>query len=506
MLLAALLVRLPYLTLVPLITDETREIKVAVAIAREGERPLTMVSGYLGAWNAYLLAAGFRLLGYQEWWPRGWSLLLGAATVALTYLLGREVYGRVGGLAAAALLGANLAHVLVNSHLAWSNATTPFYTTLACWLAARAAARGHGPSLVGAGAALGLAGQSHPTGLALAPAIAVYLLARSGGLRWLRTPWPYLALAGAGAVLLPILLDNLIGGAEGASDLTKRSYAVSLLTDRDTYLRNLGGFATLLLQALASQPGEFASPGAALADGVIALHAALAALALLLAPRGQRLLVPAALLASAVLIPYINHRYLFLPSASIRYFAFLLPLLAVTMGGLAARVWWLPAGAPWRFGLRGAVVLGLLLLALWPASRLVAYVQAAEASGDTNRPLQQAHAALRAAAGPNTLVILDEHLVVGGFPGSGNVQRGLDLALTLDDIAHRTVHTRRLRRTIEQRQDRDLLLVLTPRGEQELQDLAPRLQPLTPVLVARPQRDDPARFRVYRLAPPSDRA
>ena len=57
-------------------------------------------------------------------------MVFGALTVALTYLLGRVIAGRLVGVLGAALLAAAPQHIIVNSHIAWQNATTPFYATL----------------------------------------------------------------------------------------------------------------------------------------------------------------------------------------------------------------------------------------------------------------------------------------------------------------------------------------------------------------------------------------
>src|SRR2546428_526072 len=60
----ALARRLPALLDVPLITNETEEIALALATARGETLPLVNVSDFLGAWNTYLTAAAFRLVGF----------------------------------------------------------------------------------------------------------------------------------------------------------------------------------------------------------------------------------------------------------------------------------------------------------------------------------------------------------------------------------------------------------------------------------------------------------
>jgi hypothetical protein len=98
---------------------------------------------------------------------------------------------RIAGLLAAGLLATNGPHVVVNSHIAWSNCLTPLLTTLAFWALLRAGeAR---PFLPLAGLLLGLALQTHPLVVAMLPGLALAVLLHDA--RSLRTPWPWLAAA-----------------------------------------------------------------------------------------------------------------------------------------------------------------------------------------------------------------------------------------------------------------------------------------------------------------------
>src|SRR5918911_928925 len=78
-----------------------------------------------------LLAVMLWVVGPHPWTPRLLSMLLAVATVGLTYWLGRSLGGPIAGLVAGGLLLFSAVHILINSHIAWSNATTPFFTTLA---------------------------------------------------------------------------------------------------------------------------------------------------------------------------------------------------------------------------------------------------------------------------------------------------------------------------------------------------------------------------------------
>ena len=147
----ALVIRLPYLWSIPRFTDETLEVLHSLAIVRDGTRPLTNYDSYYGALYNYVVALALAVSGESPLAPRLVVLIAGVLTVVATYFLGVEigrwlpplrvlglsVTGRVGprivGLLAAAFLATNGPHVVVNSHIAWSNCLTPLLTTLAFW-------------------------------------------------------------------------------------------------------------------------------------------------------------------------------------------------------------------------------------------------------------------------------------------------------------------------------------------------------------------------------------
>src|SRR6266581_3916310 len=60
-------------------------------------------------------------------------LTVGCLTVVAAWLLGRAWGGPFAGLIAGSLLATNPVHVLVNSHIAYSNCITPLFTTLGLW-------------------------------------------------------------------------------------------------------------------------------------------------------------------------------------------------------------------------------------------------------------------------------------------------------------------------------------------------------------------------------------
>src|SRR5204863_2883207 len=98
--------------------------------------------------------------------PRLVMAVAGALAVGLTYLLAKDLGGRLAGLLAAALLATSGAQILSNGHIAWSHCLTPTLTTLAALLLQRgvgdAGGAGSRGALLGSGFTFGLALQSHP--------------------------------------------------------------------------------------------------------------------------------------------------------------------------------------------------------------------------------------------------------------------------------------------------------------------------------------------------------
>src|SRR3954447_24902195 len=161
LLVAAAAVRLPYLWDIPRFTDESNEALKALVIAHGRIVPLTNIDPYIGPlWN-YLLAGVFLATGPSLSTPRTVVAILGILTVVPTYLLGRSLGGHGVGALAAAFLALSPAHIVVNSHIGWSNCITPLLTTLALWLTHRAIIRTVPSGLAWAGIVWGLALQTH---------------------------------------------------------------------------------------------------------------------------------------------------------------------------------------------------------------------------------------------------------------------------------------------------------------------------------------------------------
>jgi 4-amino-4-deoxy-L-arabinose transferase-like glycosyltransferase len=457
----ALLARWPYLLEWPAFTDETREIMLSLAVARGERWPWTNVNTYIGPWHVYLLAGVFKLVGPTILAPRLLMTLLNAGAVGLTYVLARRVVGRPAGLVAGALVAISPMWVLVNSHVAWSANTTTVYVLAALLAthvaiesggAGRRGGRGEGrspaPLLVLAGLLLGIAGQTHPTGLLFAPAMALAVVWGRGGWRRLRTPWPWLALLAALVGYAPVLIFNLIvrpgaslaeaGRIGGARGLTSDLPAIALRAPRMWWAewRMAAGVAEPWLLPGWSEP---------LVTAATLLVIALAAWGLIVVwRRGERLLPLA--LASSLLMPavtgYTGEMY------AERYAAPLVAIVAALVGVALASM----GRGPWAVGSRVSGAFRSLPPAacLLPALMLLPLASLATSYGrQTGEPnhVVIAAAELLAPARGCIHVVLDQRLAKQVTPGGGSMARSLRLTLSLAGVAWQTakVHGNTLR-------------------------------------------------------------
>ncbi|MBN1135757.1 MAG: glycosyltransferase family 39 protein, partial [Anaerolineae bacterium] len=405
---AAAAVRLPYLQLAPVISDEAFEVLAARGMVG-GEfiwfGPFDPTTGPLVTW---LLALAVWLFGSSAYLARAVTLVFGVLTVGLAYLLGRSLAscqttkdtndtkdlpqnsrppvlnseaavwrGRIAGLAAGLLLAFNPVHTIVNSHIAWSNSATPLFAT-ATFLALHAATRrGDGRLLVLGGLLYGLALQTHISMLVVIPGLLIWFLARRDVLSWLRRPWPYLAVAAAALGYGNMIAYNIISRGGLLADAQLHTYAWEPNPTLISYLDRLAALLTNLGQTIGGQVPRVAD-GWGLGGLVVGVLAAwLLAALIYTAWRGEALPL-LALLSTAAVMPYFNKRYDGLLSQ--RYTAFLLPLCFAAMGVMAAEVVGLwrrarppagramfeggdTAGQAWRKRAAAALAAGLMLAA-----------------------------------------------------------------------------------------------------------------------------------------------
>lgn len=468
----ALVARLPGLQTIPQFTDEINENRFALQIARGEHFPLTALDPYFGPLHAYLLAALFKLFGPQIALPRLLVMALGAATVAATYLLGRELAGRAAGALAAAFLATSPQHILINSHVAWQNSTLPLYSTLCLWACARAIGAVSPPGARATAAfarPLGLAGFCfgltllvHPGAIVLVPAIGLALLIavrRRRAWSLLRAPTPYLALLAALAAYSPILVYNLTHNLIGLRRvLDDRDYVYETSPSWASYRANLIELALQLLRMIGAPTQLPERPSGYLTSPGIILAAALCLAGLVVLARRGHWLPALVLLGTVAIMPRYLKAYV-VPGvyhmALARYVAFLLPVLAVAaavatlaaVGAVARATTRLrvpgrrpaaPRLRPVTLALSAALIAALLTA---PLLALRAFYAEAARLDPANRTFATLLAELRAQRGDDaaTPVLIDRYLDRIAFDQGINAGDAIAYLLDLQGIPYRAV-------------------------------------------------------------------
>ena len=431
----AVALRWPQLHVLPPYTDETEESLRAWAIAQGEMRPLTNVDAYIGAFWSYVVAAGFRLLGRSPELPRLLALVAGSLTVGATYLLARYIHGPLVATIAALLMAANAAHILVNSHVAWSNCATPLFTTLGLWLLLRALDRPDRPvRFVLAGLVLGLALQTHPSVAAILVGALAYGFWRDRRLLLRAGAWLGLAgfLVGYGNVLVYNVgsgLDTLVQAQRVGSE-----YAGGAGLDAAGYLASVLGILVLLVQAVAGLVDPRLTAAGYLIDPRFAVMLVLLLAAIVWSVRQRDLFFLFIAVPVIVLVPALNQRWS--PILAARYIMPLVPLALVVLADLlvvlTGRLTSRPVAAV-GVAIGVAAVIGLVQL-----GGLRQYYAAEIAAGRSNDgPWQMVQLvdAQRRSREP-FVVHPDLHLLPTG--GGGTWAKALDYLLTLRGIREDT--------------------------------------------------------------------
>lgn len=452
--LGALAVRWPMVHTIPRYTDETGEVATALAIAFDGARPLVHNDAYRGPFWAYMLGGVLALTGPAPGVPRLFTLALGVLTVGATYFFARALAGRAAGLVAGLLMATAFGPVVLGSHVAWSNHSTPLWTTLAAlalWLGAGSSAGRRADAwLILSGLLWGLALQTHPSVIALLPGALLWFVAAPYRRQRLRTPGPWIAAAVFVLALAPMIVYNVQNGLASVAEATKPSQPIVREIGPVVWLTNGVALAGQLGRAAGAGPSPEPSDARPIAvtaatDALRPVATWAYAFALLGALawtgwRGPRL--PACLAGSAVLIlPLINDSYTNFYDS--RYLAMLLPLAYAAVGAIAGP--WL-AAADRRPAARigGAAVLGALVL--YPLVALAGFYIHEIYAGRTNYRLIAAADLIAAEdAGGGRTVLVDKGMRPLKLGGGGDPTRAFDELLTLRRVDHQLADIDKIR-------------------------------------------------------------
>jgi 4-amino-4-deoxy-L-arabinose transferase-like glycosyltransferase len=435
---SALALRLWHLWDIPGPTDEIGDVNRALLIARGELLPLTAYEPYIGAlWN-YLLAGLFLVFGPNPIVPRLLPLLGGTLTIAATLLLAREMAGPLAGWVAALLMATASAHIITNSHIAWSHTWTPLCLALAGWQLHRGLRCHDGRGLLWCGLWLGVALQLHPTMLAVIPGFAAYFLAR--GHPWLKTRWPYLAALLVFLTVLNLIFYNLQSGpasieraqAVSGSYLSRQRSSGTQLYAGNLARLGLGGVRVISGAIdIRSQALDFLRDPLVIAPVVLTLAGALAL------GRRRDWLLPLVLLPYVSLLALFNSKYEIVPNAR-----FLLPMLPVAFaasGALAAMVvdrW------PGRRLAVAAVVLAVAILSSASLLGLIRRYDQMAGSVRTTADLAALVEMIERQRSPDEAVLLDRNLDKLWLDGGADLWMTLDFAFRLRNVPLQNLPTR----------------------------------------------------------------
>jgi hypothetical protein len=451
----ALALRWPFLSLVPRITDETLEVLHSLAIVRDGALPLTNYDAYYGSLFNYLVAGALVASGENPLAPRWLVAIAGALTAPATAWLALVVAGRVGtrgplawiaALVAGLWVATNGPHIVVNSHIAWSNCLTPLLCTVAAALLM-------GGRVVWAAFAFALALQTHPLVIVLAPAAAVYGFVRLiGERRLVEAP---LAIAAACVGYANMLAYNLASGLDSALSAVRIAGEYRADQQADIgYLDALGRMLLLMHRVAGGAVDQRAATWLYVVDPLsVAVSTLALAGAIWLARRGEWFPL-AAIACFVLLMPAANPKFRTLLTA--RYVMPVIPLAIAAAVCLAAVICQRARSRVVPAVLVAAVLIGPLVPLGW-------YYQRAFDRGDTNQRILELTSQIVAARRPGEVVVIDES-IGSELPDTGVTElRGFEYLLEFARVSRRVSRITTSRLQDELRSSESVLAVVNAR-------------------------------------------
>jgi glycosyltransferase involved in cell wall biosynthesis/putative flippase GtrA len=412
----ALLFRLPWLWEFPRYIDELKEVDLAYQIFLGHAFPLHNMAHDIGALHNYILAAIFKLLGVSIYWPRLYVAVTSALTVVLIYHLGKKLGGKWVGIIAALLLTGNGMHILV-THMAWSNCTTPFFFCLA-WLALiNAESKGSGLWLAISSFLWALTLQTHSSVIIFILAAIFYIMQprfrQQAGIKNRSYAWAGLSFIIGYANMI---YYNFISRGDSFYWLKYKSYALEQHPTLASYLTNLREMLIELIRSLGSTYQQQVNWGQYLADPWFSLALCLLMVGLYYAYKEKHFLPLYFMAAAFLIMPWINHRYVFFLATRYIMPLILCALLIVALGLLrvtedvyallgSKRILRVPA-----FGILAI----LMVLQLVP---FYAYCRENSGTNQSNRlAMQIFQKTLNISRQEASLVIMDENLSLENNP------------------------------------------------------------------------------------------
>lgn len=413
----ALALRLPWLWQFPRFIDELNEVNLAYQIYLGHTLPLHNAAHDIGAMHNYLLAGLFRLLGPGIYWPRLYVACLSALGVVLVYKLGKRLYGHYAGLLAAVFLLFNGMHIL-NSHMAWANCTTPTFFTAALLALVNAEKEHNGKYLLLSGILWAAALQTHASVIIYIAVIFIYVLTpgfrqRSG----IALKWRLYSLTAFLLGYFNMLYYNLVSRGGSFRWLSTKDYALEQHHNVSSYLLNLEQMAAELLRTLSSCYGQHTHLWQYLNEPFFLLALLLLVYGGYLSYRHHDIhsLPFWFLLADLVVMPIINHRYVFYLAT--RYImpvvicSLLMMTLALRQLGQAIFI------VQPKKAVSVALVTGLLFLSALQYVPYTRYCLSQLDSNASNRlALEVWAAATRMASEHDSMVLIDESLPLENHP------------------------------------------------------------------------------------------
>ncbi|MGE5381519.1 MAG: glycosyltransferase [Methylocystaceae bacterium] len=306
---AALAVRIPWLWEVPRYIDELSEVYLAYLIYQGKVFPLTNMAHDIGSMHNYILAGIFKLLGPSIYWPRLYIAVTSALTVVIVYELGRRLFGRMVGLLTAGLLLANGMHIMV-THMAWSNSSTPFFYTLALLTLLVAEEKKSGIWLVGSAILWAACLQTHSSVIIYVLAAAFYVL-RPQFRQQITVSWRLAGLSIFLAGYANMIIYNLISRGGSLLWVGKKTYTLENDPGLISYMHNTVQMGVELLRSLGSIYTNPSSWDIWWPYPWLITVLAVLIIGLLKGYKSGKILPAYMILASFLVIPWLNQRYTF---------------------------------------------------------------------------------------------------------------------------------------------------------------------------------------------------